>query len=76
MPKKVVDAKADSKGNISGVRFQGNTTFTPIATAVRMADRGEVQNAHAVHPTGGNSYLRSNPDSKGQNNLDHLAGDT
>lgn len=76
MPKKIVDARADSNGNISGVRFAGNSSFTPLETAIRMADRGEVANAHAVHPSAGNSYLRSNPDGQSRNNLDYLAGDT
>lgn len=76
MAKKIVDAKADSKGNITSVRFQGNSNFTPVDTAIRMADRGEVANAHAVHPSTGSSYLRSNPDGKSRNNLDYLAGDT
>ena len=76
MPKTIVDAKADSNGNITGVRFEGNSSFTPLETAIRMADRGDVANAHAVHPSAGNSYLRSNPDGKVGNNLDHLAGDS
>lgn len=75
MPKKVVDAKADSKGNISAVQLQGNSGFTPIETAIRMAQRGQLTNAHAVqHPKGGH-YLRSNPDGEIGNNLDALAGD-
>jgi hypothetical protein len=75
MPKKVVGAKADANGNISAVRFQGNAGFTSVDTAIRMAERGQVANAHAVqHPNGG-KYLRSNPDGKTGNNLDTLAGD-
>jgi hypothetical protein len=76
MPKTIVDAKADSKGNIASVRFQGNSSFTPLETAIRMADRGDVTNAHVVRPSAGNPYLRSNPDRNVGNNLDHLAGDT
>ena len=76
MSKKIVDAKADSNGNIIGVLFQGNSSFTPLETAIRMADRGQIENAHAVHPSAGNSYLRSNPDGKIGNNLDYLAGDS
>jgi hypothetical protein len=76
MPKKVVDAKADSNGHITAVRLQGNSGFTPVETAIRMAQRGQLVNAHAVqHPKGGH-YLRSNPDGKSGNNLDTLAGDT
>lgn len=74
MGKKIVNAKADSKGNIEAVQFAGNTTFTPQKTAVKMAERGEIDNAHAVHTKSG-SHLRSNPDQKKGNNLDEMAGD-
>jgi hypothetical protein len=75
MGKKVVDAQADDDGNISAVRFDGNVTYTPIDRAIDMADRGEIDNAHAVHRKDGSSYLRSNPDAKTSNNLDDMAGD-
>ena len=75
MGKKVVDANADKDGNIQSVRFEGNTTLTPVDTAVGMADRGEIDNAHAVHPKSGQPYLRTNPDSRQDNNLDDMAGD-
>ena len=73
MPKRIVDAQADSKGNITGVRLEGNTTFTPLARAVKMAERGEIAGAHAVHPKGRDPYMRSNPDGEIGNNLDELA---
>lgn len=75
MGKKVVGAQADKDGNISAVRFDGNVTFTPIDRAIDMADRGEIDNAHAVHPSDGRAYLRTNPDSQTSNNLDDMAGD-
>lgn len=75
MSKKVIDAIADKDGDIAAVLFQGNASFTPLRQAIIMADRGEIGNAHAVHPKHGNPYLRSNPDSKKGNNLDELAGD-
>lgn len=73
--KKVVDAKADSDGDITAVRFQGNTGFTPLKTAIKMVERGDVEGVHVVHPKGREPYLRSNPDSKKGNNLDDMAGD-
>jgi hypothetical protein len=73
--KKIVDAIADEKGNIQSVRFEGNAGFTPLETAIRMADRGEIDHAHAVHPKNGEAYLRTNPDSIESNNLDDMAGD-
>lgn len=75
MKKKIVDARADEDGDITAVRFRGNTSFTPLKQAIKMADRKEIDNAHAVHPKHGNPYLRSNPDTKKANNLDELAGD-
>lgn len=73
--RKVIDARADSKGNITHVKIEGNQRFTPTQQAINMADRGELSNAHAVHKRDGNSYLRSNPDTTTQNNLDTMAGD-
>lgn len=51
--KKVVDAKQDSKGNITAVRLSGNSSFTPVQTAMNMADRGQIDNAHSVRPKSG-----------------------
>ncbi|MCX8905891.1 DUF3892 domain-containing protein [Vibrio parahaemolyticus] len=48
MTKKIIDAKQDSKGNITQVRFEGNSGFTSLDTAMRMADRGQIENAHTV----------------------------
>ncbi len=75
MPKKVVDASADSDGDITAVRLEGNTTFTSLETAIRMADNGQIENVHVVRPTGGRPYLRTNPNGKERDNLDYLAGD-
>lgn len=73
--KTVIDAKADSKGNITAVRLKGNKTFTPLERAIRMADKGNLSNAHAVHKIDGSSYLRTNPDGKLINNLDTMSED-
>jgi len=76
MGRKIVDARADSKGNITQVRIAGNTNFTSLETAMRMADRGEISNAHSVHREGAKPHLRTNPDGHKSNNLDDMAGDT
>jgi hypothetical protein len=75
--RRVVDARADSDGDITHVRLEGNSSFTPVAKAIGMADRGELSNAHAVHPKDPrrDPYLRTNPDGKKSNNLDDMAGD-
>jgi hypothetical protein len=70
--KKIIDAVNDSEGNISAVRIQGNKTFTPVETAMRMAEQGKID-AVAVHPKGGKPHLRAKPDGNKENNLDSLA---
>lgn len=75
MTRKVVGARADSKGNITHVKISGNQNFTPVPTAMRMADRGELSNAHSVRRTGAVPHLRTNPDGRKTNNLDDMAGD-
>ena len=75
--RKVVDARADSDGNITHVRLDGNERFTPVEQAMRMADDGGIANAHTVHnPDGSNRYLRTNHNHTTSNNLDDMAGDT
>ena len=75
--RRVIDARADSDGDITHVRIEGNANFTPVKRAIEMAERGEFSNAHAVRPKGAGRkpYLRTNPDDKKGNNLDDLAGD-
>ena len=71
--KRIIDAQADAVGRIRAVKFDGNRNFTPIETAIRMADEGQIANAHAVHPKRGKAYLRTNPDCVDGNNLETLA---
>ena len=74
--RKVVDAKADAKGNITHVLVEGNQRYTPLETAMRMADNGDLSNVHSVRPKDAKAHLRTNPDNKRSNNLDDMAGDT
>ncbi len=73
--RKIVDARADSKGNISHVKLQGNQNFTSVERAIPMADRGYIANAHVVRRAGAVTHLRTNPDARRANNLDDMAGD-
>lgn len=73
--RKVTDARADSKGNITHVKIEGNQRMTPLKQAMNMADRGELSNAHSVRPAHAKDHLRTNPDGKSANNLDDMAGD-
>ena len=72
--KKIVDAKADSKGNITQVRIQGNQSFTPLKTAIRMAKQGKID-AVVVKPKNAKQHLRTRPDGRVRNNLAEMAGD-
>lgn len=71
----VIDARADSRGNITHVKIAGNQRFTGLAAAMNMADRGELSNAHSVRPSNAKPHLRTNPDGQTANNLDDMAGD-
>ena len=76
MSRKVTGARADSNGNITHVQIEGNSRMTPLGQAMNMADRGELSNVHSVRPSNGTKpHLRTNPDRRGTNNLDHWAGD-
>ena len=72
--RKIVDARADEQGNIEAVRIEGNSTFTPLETAIRMTEQGKVD-AVVVNPKDGDKYLRTRPDRNTGNNLDEMAGD-
>lgn len=73
--KHIVDAREDSKGNISHVLFKGNTNFTPAEIAIPMAKRGEIAHTHVVRRAGAKTHLRTNHDGRKSNNLDDMAGD-
>lgn len=76
MGKKVLDAKEDSKGNIKAVKLSGNSSYTPVEIAIKMADKGQIDDAHVVHPKSGTKdQLRTNPDNRKGNNLDKMAKD-
>lgn len=71
--KEIVDARKDSRGNITHVLFKGNKKFTPSKIAIPIAERGEVINTHVVHPKSKKVHLRTNRDPSSQNNLDEMA---
>ena len=71
-PRKIVDVRNDSSGNVAAVKLAGNTTFTSIEIVVGMAERRLVD-AVPVRTKNGKPHLRSRPDGKKENNLDYLA---
>ena len=74
--RKIVDARADGDGDITHVLLEGNQKFTSVETAMGMADRGEIANAHTVRRRNAKPHLRTNPNGRARDNLDYLAGDT
>lgn len=78
MSKKViVDAKGDSDGDTVSVLFQGNSTYTPVETAIEMARKDQIENAHVSHTGRGadKEYLRTNPNGLECDNLDAMIED-
>jgi len=75
MAKRPIDAKNDAKGNIAAVKLSGNQGWTDLQTAIRMADRGQIEGVHVVRREGAKTHIRTNPDGREGNNLDHLAED-
>ena len=73
--RKIVGARADSDGDITHVKLQGNQRFTSVETAMGMADRGETSNAHTVRRSNAKPHLRTNPNGRTRDNLDWMAGD-
>ena len=73
--RRIVDAKSDSKGRTTHIRFNTNIGFISVEKAKPIVERAEVANAHVVKPKGHESYIRTKPDSKRGNNLDDMSGD-
>jgi hypothetical protein len=73
--RKIVDARADEKGNIAAIKFQGNRNFTSVERAISIVERESSPNNHVVRRSGGKPHLRTNPDDRKANNLDEMAGD-
>ena len=76
MSRKVVDARAGKDGDITHVKLDGNTNFTPVERAIPMADRGEIENVHVVRASDKKPHLRTNPNGRQADNLDNMAGDS
>ncbi len=74
-PKRIIGAKSDSNGRTTSVKLSGNKNYTPVKTAIKMTERGEIKGAHVVKPRCADPYLRTNPDGRVGNNIDTLSGD-
>ncbi|MEW6990425.1 DUF3892 domain-containing protein [Colwelliaceae bacterium 6441] len=74
-PRKVIDAKADNKGNITAVKIEGNKKFTSVKIALKMAEKKKIDLV-VVNQPNGSKYIRTKPDRFKDNNLDNMAGDS
>ena len=72
--KKIVDAENNPDGTIKSIKLEGNKTFTPSDTALRMAEKGQID-AVVVKPSKAKHHIRTKPDNIKNNNLDELAKD-
>jgi hypothetical protein len=72
--RKIVDAKADSSGNISAVKLDGNSNFTSIETAKRMTQNGQVDAVYVEAHHNTKAHLRQRPNNSQSDNLDDMAG--
>ncbi len=72
--RKIIDARAGEKGNISYVKIEGNEKFTSLETAIGMTKK-DLIDLVVVSPKDAKEHLRTRPDKKAKNNLDEMAGD-
>jgi len=70
--KQIVNAQADQNGNIKAVKLEGNKTFTPIETAIKMTEKEQID-AVVVTPQNAKQHIRTKPGS--EKNLDDMAND-
>lgn len=67
--REIVGVRQDKDGDITHVKFRDASRVTLLAQAVKMADRGEIRNHHAVQGES-KKFLRSDRDGSVGNNLD------
>ena len=72
--RKIVDAKADKKGNIIAVRLDGNKNLTSIEIAKRMTKAGKVDAVYVNASPNVIDHIRQRPNNKQNDNLDDMAG--
>ena len=72
--RKIIDAKADSDGNISAVKLAGNSTFTSIDIAKRMTRNGQVDAVYVTAASKTKDHLRQPRNKSQRDNLDYMAG--
>ena len=71
--KKIVGARENNEGDITAVKLEGNSTFTPIDRAIDMTKRGLIDAVHVNASKHAKEHIRTRPDDKTKNNLDELA---
>ncbi|MDX2368028.1 MAG: DUF3892 domain-containing protein [Colwellia sp.] len=72
--RKIVDAKADEKGNISAVKLEGNSNFTSMEIAQKMTLDGKIDAVYVGAHHNTKSHLRQQGNNSQLDNLDDMAG--
>lgn len=72
--RKIIDAKADSKGNISAVKLEGNSNFTSMKIAKKMTRNGKVDAVYVQAHHNTKAHLRQPRNNSKLDNLDDMAG--
>lgn len=72
--RKIIDAKADSKGNISAVKLEGNSNFTSMKIAKKMTQDGKVDAVYVQAHHNTKAHLRQPRNNSKLDNLDDMAG--
>ncbi|MDX2369169.1 MAG: DUF3892 domain-containing protein [Colwellia sp.] len=72
--RKIVAAKADSNGNISAVKLDGNSNFTSIDTAKRMTQNGQIDAVYVEATRNTVDHIRQRPNNIECDNLDDMVG--
>ncbi len=67
--KRIAKVRKDEDGDIKRVKYTDGSEETVRQAAAR-ADRGGIEDVHAVHPKDGPPYVRSDPNPVKNDNLD------
>ena len=72
MAKKIVRVHKNDSGVIDSFLLNGNKNFTSKETAVKMAEKGQIEGVHVVTKKDGGKFIRSNPNNNTSDNLSEL----
>ncbi len=68
---RIIKVKKNPEGDITDVMFENGDVY-PIEEAIRMSKEGKVEGVNVGQAKNGREFLRSNPNSEKNDNLDNL----